>query len=416
MEGGKLGRDPAAGARTASAVIEVRGQHGVLDRNLAPGVTLWVQGNNWDGDGVLTAADGAVNAGVIDLESIGFWWWNSDLDVVPGGTLTNAATGVIEVRPGSGGGRSLTGDLTNEGTLRVDADETLEIDGAAAAGPTLTQNDGAVEADGRMLPRGGMLDFEGGAITGAFTVDGSQIYVDPGVTDTSLIRVVGGGNLLLDYGSAATTLLVQGDDAFNAGALTVAPNATNAGTIQLDSASAYWGSSLVMQGMLDNLPGGSIVVTHGAGGGRAAVGDIDNEGLLSIASDEPVRITGATGAGPTLIQDGGLIRADGWLVLDGGLFDFESGDIAGAFYVNNAQIYVGPGATDPATIYVVGAGNTLLGNEGPSVTLQVEGDDGFLQAVRKGDRHIFMAYGDNKCARPEWHCLSCKLLCFVTLC
>ena len=263
----------------------------------------------------------------------------------------------------------------------MDADAGLMIDGATGSGPTLTQNDGLVKADGPVLLDGGFLDFEGGAVTGAFTVDGSQIYVDPGVTDPSQIRVVGGGNLLLDDGSASTTLLVQGDDAYDEGVLTVAPDATNAGVIQLDSASGYWGSSLVIQDMLDNLPGGSILVTPGAGGGRSIAGDIDNEGLLSVAANESVAIDGETDAGPTFIQDGGLIQADGRLILDGGLFDFESGDVSGSFLVNDSQIYVGPGATDPATVYVVGAGNTLLGNEGPSVTLQVEGDDGFGQGV-----------------------------------
>ena len=364
-------------AATGSLPVQVVGQGDVLVTNQG-GVTLWVRGDDRFNQGVLTVAPGAVNAGTILLQSASSYW-GSFLSIPDG--LDNASAGVLHVTRGAGGGRSLTGDLTNEGTLTVDADASLEIDGATDAGPTLTQNDGVLEANGPVLLRGGMLDFEGGAITGAFTVDGSQIYVDPGVTDASQIRVVGGGNLLLDNGSASTTLLVQGDDAYNEGVLTVAPDATNAGVIQLDSASGYWGSSLVLQDMLDNLPGGSILVTHGAGGGRSIVGDIDNEGLLSVAADETVQITGATDAGPTFIQDGGLIQADGRLVLNGGLFDFESGDVSGSFLVNDSQIYVGPDATDPATVTVVGSGNTLLGNEGPSVTLQVQGDDGFGQGV-----------------------------------
>ena len=34
------------------------------------------------------------------------------------GPLDNTGTGVIHVTAGAGGGRSITGDLTNEGTLR----------------------------------------------------------------------------------------------------------------------------------------------------------------------------------------------------------------------------------------------------------------------------------------------------------
>ena len=190
-----------------------------------------------------------------------------------------------------------------------------------------------------------------------------------------------GSNTLLDNASASTTILVQGDDGFNQGVLTVAPDATNAGVLQLDSASTYWGSSLVLQDVLDNTPTGQILVTPGAGGGRSIVGDVDNEGLLSVAAGLRVEIDGATGAGPTFIQDGGVIQADGRVVLNGGLFDFESGDVSGSFYVDNSQIYVGPGATGAATVTVVGPNNTLLGNEGPSVTLRVEGDDAFGQGV-----------------------------------
>ena len=258
----------------------------------------------------------------------------------------------------------------------MDADASLEIDGS-----TLTQNDGVIQADGQIVFNGGLLDFEGGAVTGYFYAENAQIYVSPDVADPSLIHVVGGGDVLLDNASAATTILVQGDDADNAGVLTVAPDATNAGVIQLDSASTYWGSSLVLQDMLDNTPTGSILVTPGAGGGRSIVGDIDNEGLLSVAAGLQVEIDGATDAGPTFVQDGGVIQADGRLTLEGGLFDFEAGDVSGSFYVDNSRIYVGPGATDAATVYVVGANNTLLGNEGPSVTLRVEGDDAFGQGV-----------------------------------
>ena len=344
--------------------VEVVGQGDVLLNNLGS-VTIWVRGDDLFNQGVLTTAPGAVNAGTILLQSASSWW-GSFLSIPD--ALDNTGTGVIHVTAGAGGGRSITGDLTNEGTVLVDADATVEIDGAS-----LTQNDGLVRADGRLTFNGGLLDFEGGAVTGYFYAENAQIYVSPDVADPSLIHVVGGGDVLLDNASAATTILVQGDDADNAGVLTVAPDATNAGVIQLDSASAYWGSSLVLQDMLDNTPTGSILVTPGAGGGRSIVGDIDNEGLLSVAAGLQVEIDGATDAGPTFVQDGGAIQADGRLTLEGGLFDFEAGDVSGSFYVDNSRIYVGPGATDAATVYVVGAYNTLLGNEGPSVTLRVEG-------------------------------------------
>jgi hypothetical protein len=44
-----------------------------------------------------------------------------------GGTLTNAAGGLIQVNAGSGGDRILTGDLTNAGTLNVGAGSTFTV-------------------------------------------------------------------------------------------------------------------------------------------------------------------------------------------------------------------------------------------------------------------------------------------------
>jgi hypothetical protein len=116
------------------------------------------------------------------------------------------------------------------------------------------------------------------------------------------------GDVLLDNASASTTIIVQGDDRFNAGVLTVAPDATNAGVIQLDSTSGYWGSVLAIQDMLDNTPTGQIVVAPGAGGVRWINGDIDNEGLVSVAAGADLEIDGATNAGPTCIQDGGSVQ------------------------------------------------------------------------------------------------------------
>ena len=198
-----------AGA-TGPLFIQAVGQGNVLLNNLAAGVTIWARGDDLFNQGVLTTASDALNAGTILLQSASSWW--GSILSIPG-QLDNTATGVIHVTHGAGGGRWIEGDLTNEGTLTVDAGASLEIDGS-----TLTQNDGVIQADGQIVFNGGLLDFEGGAITGAFYAENAAPYVSPDATDPSLIHVVGGGNLLLDNASASTTILVQGDDGFNAAA------------------------------------------------------------------------------------------------------------------------------------------------------------------------------------------------------
>ena len=273
VAGAELDIEDAAG----TGLIEVRNTQNVLDRNLAPGVTLWVQGCNWNGDGVLTAVDGAVNDGVIDLESIGFWWWNSSLNVVPGGTFTN--DGALEVQPGSGGGRYISGNIVNQGTLSADAalllsgsianSGTIDVPagvgvtmaGLNGVGPVLSQTTGALTVDGSLTLPGGTLDVEGGALDGGgvFQVQNAQLSFGPGATGALPVQVVGQGDVLLTNQGGAT-LWVRGDDAYGQGVLTAAPGAANAGTILLQSASSYWGSFLSIPDGLDNTSTGVIHV------------------------------------------------------------------------------------------------------------------------------------------------------------
>ena len=65
----------------------------------------------------LTAAGGFSNSGTIVLETIA----GSGLSnlTVTGGPLTNTATGVITAAPGTGGGRAITADVVNDGTIDI---------------------------------------------------------------------------------------------------------------------------------------------------------------------------------------------------------------------------------------------------------------------------------------------------------
>ena len=58
------------------------------------GATLWVRGDDAYGQGVLTAAPGAANAGTILLQSASSYW-GSFLSIPDG--LDNTSTGVIHV-------------------------------------------------------------------------------------------------------------------------------------------------------------------------------------------------------------------------------------------------------------------------------------------------------------------------------
>ena len=75
----------------------------------------------------------------------------------------------------------------------------------------------------------------------------------------------------------------------------------------------------------------------------------------------------------TFTQAGGLVAADGRMIVDGGLFHFTGGGLMGDFTVRDGWIRVDPGVTQPSTVYVVGHSNTLLDDASAWVTLRVQG-------------------------------------------
>ena len=182
------------------------------------------------GQGVLTAAAGP------STPAASSWTRPAAISAAPAApdTLLNASGGLIAVADDGGGGSpSLVGDFINAGTIFVPPDQQLSLQGASDAGPTLVQSGGLIAAAGPFVQGGGLFDFESGGVLGSFLVNNAQIYVGPEVVSPNTIEVVGPFNTLLDNASAATTLWVQGNDGYDAGVLTAAPGAFNAGTIPL---------------------------------------------------------------------------------------------------------------------------------------------------------------------------------------
>jgi len=86
---------------------------------------------------VHTAGD---NHGVITLDSVDGAWGSAYFG---GGTLTNHATGVIEVNAGAGGLRNVTTSLDNHGIIRTEVGVFVESDGT---GRVFRQMGGSMEA------------------------------------------------------------------------------------------------------------------------------------------------------------------------------------------------------------------------------------------------------------------------------
>lgn len=93
-----------------------------LGGDVAAGQSLWIQGNNTTGDATLTAPGDLANGGDLRLESIDSTWASN---LVVAGTLTNLATGTVRLQSGTGGGRTLTTQVLNQGTMTITTTATV---------------------------------------------------------------------------------------------------------------------------------------------------------------------------------------------------------------------------------------------------------------------------------------------------
>jgi len=356
--------------------IILRGTSTLATDNLA-NVTLWVEGISWGGNARLTVAGDATNEGTILLESGESWIWSSDLAIASGAALSNMASGIIEVESGSGGERSIAGEVVNFGSINVGAGTRLDLKGVDAnTPPTLLQADGAINATGQVVLHGGTFDFLGGVVTGAFYVNNSSLDVASTVTTASTVFVTGASSLV-DNASPAVTLAVQGDALGGSATLTAIDGATNAGTLLLASADSWiYDSNLAVASgaALVNLPTGVIEVDAGSGGQRTAKGELINFGTITVSANTRLDVKGLdANTPPELLQVDGTIHAAGQFVLDGGRFDFLGGTLTGAFNVNSAQVEVAATVSAASTVIVTGA-SSLIDNASPFVTLWVQGD------------------------------------------
>src|SRR5207253_2572790 len=135
-----------------------------LSGDVAPGQSVLVQGSSSGGVATVTAAAGFTNAGTITLQSINSGW-ESDLTVT-GGTLTNAGT--LNVNAGTGGPRTITANLTNNGTVSLNTSTTF----AKASGTTTNTGTFTVAAGQTLTMAAGGQSFNqnGGTLTVAGTL------------------------------------------------------------------------------------------------------------------------------------------------------------------------------------------------------------------------------------------------------
>ena len=181
------------GPLSNSGILLSRGTGDQVNGTLtaAAGSTIRIQGNSTFGHAALTIANGFTNNGAIDLTGIDAAW-DSSLTVTTG-TLTNPATRTITTTigtGGAGGSRALNAQLSNAGSMtlnapltmtRAEADHTnsgtISVLGGdltvvqSGVSPSFINSGAIIVATGRTLTiTGSPLTHSGGSLQGAGTI------------------------------------------------------------------------------------------------------------------------------------------------------------------------------------------------------------------------------------------------------
>ncbi len=366
---------------TQVSTLSVVGGTGVLASNASPSVTLWIEGHpSFGAAGNLTVTNNTFNRGTLLLDVTTAGGYSSTLTVNSGVVLTNLTNGVIQANLGPGGARTFSGELENWGTVVAGTNLTFTIPGR------LRQMAGVLRGDGTLVKQGGVFEFNGGRLEGNVRMNGSFICVADTVSEASTISVVGGAGILASNASPAVTLWIEGHPSYGSvGTLTVTNNTFNRGTILLDvtTAGGYASELTVNAGVvLTNATNGVIQASVGPGGARTFNGELENRGTVRATSNATFTVNGR------LRQAAGVLRGDGTLLKQGGIFEFNGGRLEGQIRAHGAFIAVADTMSEPSTLLVTGSSGVLASNASPAVTLWIDagpayGSSGLLNVTNR---------------------------------
>jgi hypothetical protein len=316
-----------------------------------------------------------------------------------GVTLTSsiANAGSIVVEPEHGGARTLQGNLTNTGTLTINA--STAYNGASAA---LT-NEGAINvAEGKQLAvssKGSLTNGTGGSITATGTGNvlmGSETTFTEGAGTTSGSEpvIVDDGTLNYNAGGGAGPISLHGSSALNGSSssgqslaiqstcsenvvATAAAGFSNGGKITLTNADGCGDNATlaITGGALTNT--GKLITEVDHGGARTLQGNIVNTGTLEINA-----ATAYNGASAVLTNEGAIDLAEATQLTvsnSGSITNGTGGSItatgtgkismsSGTSFTEGAGTTSGtkPVVVDDGTLAYTGAGQGLIALHGSS--------------------------------------------------
>ena len=387
-----------AGGATGGATFNLGGNSS-LTGTVSSSTTVVSLGDATVGSSTLTASSGVVNNGVIRLSSTG-GGWNATL-TSPG--LTNAATIITDV--GTGGARTLSGAISNSGSITFDQPGTLSaltltntgslvLNAAVGngSGVTINQNGGSITGAGTLRLDGDTFNYNSGTVSAPNLLYNGALNTAGSASGVATLTSGGTTATLAGVIAPSTTVVVLGDATAGGATLTSAAGITNNGAITLTSVGGGWGSTAVFGGTgLDN--NGTLNFNAGTGGPRTFTGHLVNDGTVTVNASTTFSTTSGvytnnsafnltagtlsmTGLSQAFTQAAGTLDVTtGGMVLNGMAFTFNGGTIPGTGLVaRNAAITLGPTATGLATITADASSGTLSGNVGANTTLVVLGN------------------------------------------
>jgi fibronectin-binding autotransporter adhesin len=303
---------------SGASLITTHGQSTTLSGNISVGQSLVIESINGE-HSYATAASSFTNAGTITLTSTEANPNQAAL-TVSSGTLTNS--GSIKVETGVGGARYIQGNVTNTGTITINASTQYNISGAvlvnqgtisiasgvvlnASANPTISNEAGgivAVTGTGALVQTEGTFNQGLGKTTTVKTSEPVILvrvalhYTGAGASKitqqaaSSLSGPISKGQTLTIESSCTAHAEVSAAASFlNSGTL----NLTNAGTCANNVTLTVAGGA----GTLENK--GTINVLFPHGGVRSIAGSLINASTLAIANDpsQSLKVSGSFSQG-----------------------------------------------------------------------------------------------------------------------
>jgi len=262
-----------------------------LTSDIGSGTTLWLDGNTFYGRAELVVTQFVANAGTIRMETTVNDGLDRGVRLRANGGLLNLPGGRIDVITATGDNRQFYGDLTNQGTVLVEAGSLFQV-----LNGTFDQQAGTLDLDGTLRVQNGDFIFSGGTVSGAPEILGSSITLNESA-DAITVRAVQTSSTLESDIPENATVIVDGNNILGRASLSSTNSVINDGTLVLVTSindGLDRGARFIISGggTLFNSSSG-VIVTQTGGDERRIGAPLVNEGRMRIENSTTVTATGA---------------------------------------------------------------------------------------------------------------------------